>query len=89
MIPPPGTIDIREYNHNTDEPQSLAEQRGALWKVVFNSSRESADYSNSLVRLIQSKTERNVLYKLKVSDAEIDRIINVLNLVSVTGGVCF
>jgi hypothetical protein len=84
MSSPSGTTVISRRDRDADKLQSPADQGGALLKVVLNSPRESFDYYDALVRLMYSKAERRQLYEPMNDDTDIDKMLDILYLVSVT-----
>jgi hypothetical protein len=84
MSSPSGATVISRHDRDVDKFQSPAEQGGALSKVVLNSPRESFDYYDALIRLMYSKAERKQLYEPMDDDAGIEKMLDVLYLVSVT-----
>lgn len=80
---PLGKHVLYDSYHDADKPRYLDEQRGALRKVVLSSPRKSPDYYGALFRLMYTESGREELYG-PMENAEIDKMLDVLYLVSVT-----
>ena len=76
------------YHYNTNRLQPPVEHGDALWAVILDSPRESHCYLEALAALLSSDHEQKLLYALGDCIA-IERMLNILQLVSVAHGCPF
>ena len=79
-----GTIATHRNQDDAHDLRSPVEHKVPLREVVLSSSRETVYYRHALIGIIYSKAERKRLYEPTDNDSEIDRIMDVLYLVSIT-----